>query len=658
MGMIADPYPGRRAYEEKDHDYFFGRAADTAIIAEHWKDSPLTVVTGPVASGKTSLLHAGVYPAMAEVRSGRLLPPAVLSSGMTFPFAALPDFNPYTYALLSGWSPGEVPTRLAGLTITEFLRRQARGHDGFLFAAIDQFEDIMIDASSGQRRAWRRQFLNDLAHACKATEGLHLLLVTRAEALSAIATALGIGTRHEVRLLSAANAVDAVTRPARAAGRAFASSAARQLVEELRISRVAHGTRFVRADGVEPSLLQIACHQLWRDLPGDHLEISAWDMREYSDVNASLAAYCAQVVDEVATEYSVNAQYRANAQQLYSWLLRTFITDGGERCAAHEGQASTAGMPNAVARALVDRHLLSTDQRSSSRWYELLSDRLIDPLRHAQVSHAQGKRLVLPTADRSLQTAMRQFALDEADLARASATRALASKPSVRVAADVESLLGNVAYEQGDYPNALARYQQAASLLEAAGDSSAALRCVAAVGQTLLALGRIREAVTEFRAAVERAPNNPVLQTQLALALWQQGEGEAAVAILNDVLGVDGANPEALRARGEILADLGDARSAIYDLDRPSIRDLPSAQAARGLALAELGDHPAATRAVADAVETAPHNGTVLFYAARTSRLTGDKASSWELAQRAVEATDPPLSPSHRKLAEELAIHE
>src|SRR5579862_8983986 len=106
MGMITgNPYPGRRAFQRGDCDLFFGRAADTADVAELWTGNRLTVVTGAVASGKTSLLKAGVYPAMARARLGELLPPALLSNGMTFPFAALPDFNPYTHALLSTWSP-------------------------------------------------------------------------------------------------------------------------------------------------------------------------------------------------------------------------------------------------------------------------------------------------------------------------------------------------------------------------------------------------------------------------------------------------------------------------------------------------------------------------------------------------------------------------
>jgi tetratricopeptide (TPR) repeat protein len=643
----GNPYPGRRAFQQADHDHFFGRATDTAIVAELWTTNRLTVVTGPVASGKTSLLNAGVYPAMAVAQPGVVLPAALPSNGMTFPFAALPEYNPYTYAMLSAWSPHAVPTRLAGLTVTEFVWQQARGHDHIIFAAIDQFEDIANDASTGQRRAWRRQFVGDLAQACKSITRLHLLVVTRTEALGAISTSLGIGARHEVKPLNVSNAKEAVAGPAASAGRTFTPGAVRQLVEDLRTSRIAsaQGERYVKADRVEPTLLQVACQQLWRDLPGGRPEISDSDIREYSDVDAALAAYCAQVIGEVAAEYNFKAQ------RLYSWLLKAFITDSGARGVAHEGQVSTADIPNAVARALVDRHLLSSEHVSSSRWYQLLSDRLIDSL-----LHAQGRRPVPSTADGYLRAAMRQLALDESNLAYTYADRALKSNPSVRVAADAESLLGNVAYEQGDHASALPHYRRAASLLDAAGDPGAALRCLAAVGQTLLALGRIGEAVAEFRAAVERAPNDLVLQTHLALALWQEGEGEAAVAVLNGVLGVDGARPEALRARGEILADLGDARSAIYDLDRPSVRDLPSAQAARGLALAELGDHPAAKRAINDAMETAPRNGTVLFYAARASALTGDKAASWELAQRAVDATDPPLSPSHRKLAEELAV--
>lgn len=80
--------------------------------------------------------------------------------------------------------------------------------------------------------------------------------------------------------------------------------------------------------------------------------------------------------------------------------------------------------------------------------------------------------------------------------------------------------------------------------------------------------------------------------------------------VLTKVLGIDGGNVAALQARGEILADLGEARYAMLDLDRLNLQGRPSTRAARGLALAELSD---------------------------------------------LNATDPPLSPQHREVALELA---
>jgi Flp pilus assembly protein TadD len=92
------------------------------------------------------------------------------------------------------------------------------------------------------------------------------------------------------------------------------------------------------------------------------------------------------------------------------------------------------------------------------------------------------------------------------------------------------------------------------------------------------------------------------------------------------------------------------------DLDRTAA-DRPSLRAARGLALAEIGDHPAALEEINEAVTDAPHNGPVLFYAARALDLTGDKDGARERAKEAIDAIDPALSKSHRQLAQRLAGH-
>ena len=92
------------------------------------------------------------------------------------------------------------------------------------------------------------------------------------------------------------------------------------------------------------------------------------------------------------------------------------------------------------------------------------------------------------------------------------------------------------------------------------------------------------------------------MQTELGWALWSMGQRRAAVAVLTDVLAIDGGDAEALRVRGEILADLGDARDALRDLDRVVHDERPSTRAARGLARAKLGE-PGADKEIEGALE-------------------------------------------------------
>ena len=639
MSKIAgNPYPGSRAFTQADRACFFGRDADSRAVIEFWMMNRLTVVSGPGASGKTSLLHAGVYPAMPVKRS-RMLPPGSLSHGMTFPFPALAEHNPFTLALLRSWSPEDVPTRLAGLSISDFVRRFARGEDGAIYAAIDQVEDLSLGSRHGRQETWRQEFLAELTQAMADHPRLHVLLVTRSEALGLVTNSVGGGARHALTGLTAQGAVAAITGAAQAAGRSFTEEAADRLIDDLSTPSV---TGPPAADHVEPSLLQAVCRQLWEDLPPSVTEISDWAIREYSDADNALAVRCGQVIGQVAALYDIPSK------QLRSWLVNNFVTDSGTRGGVHEGMRATAGLPNAVPRTLLDRHLLTSELDESVRYYRLLTRRLVEPLWKASVG-----RPAAPTSAEYLRAAERDLALGELDLAWTHGARALRAA-SLRERAQVESLLGNVEHRLGKPREALPHYRHASELLQATGDPPAAANQLAAVGRLLLAEGELTDALPELRAAVERAPNDLGLQTQLALALWQLGDGRGAAAILNSVLAIDGGHAEARRARGEILADLGEARNALLDLDRTA-PGRPLTRAARGLALAQLGDYTAATDEVNGAVADAQHSGPVLLYAARAFDLAGEKVSARERAREAIAATDPPLSQAHRRLAQKLA---
>ena len=617
MRTMDGPYPGSRPFRQAESNHFFGRAADADALAELWRTNRLTVVVGPAASGKTSLLHAGVYPLMSGKRSD-LMSPGRVCYGSTFPVASLSTNNPYTLALLRSWSAGEAVTKLAGLTVHDFIRRRAERREGVILAAIDQVEDLLVD--TGSRRGLRRRFLDDLAETIRTEPRLHLLLLVREEAAKLVCDVLGNGARYTVTPLTRAAAIEAVTGPVMGTGRSFADGAAEKLVTDLQVSRIAGvngGERNVVSDHVEPSLLQVVCARLWSLLPSDQEVITRDDVRWYGDADTALAEHCGRVVAAVADNHDLAAF------KLRSLLLGTFVTDLGTRGTAYQGPTSTAGMPNALVQELEDRHLLASEQRLGSRWFELLSDRLIDPLRKAP-----DERPPPVGADEYLRAAQRALTLSELDLAEKHAEQALRVSPGAafRLRAEATSLLGNLAVERERLKQAEAHYRAAARLFEAARDSEAVARQLAAAGQMLLAQGRPADAVSQLRAAVDRIPNDLVTQTELGLALWQLGEARAAVAVLTSVLAIDGGNPEALRARGEILADLGDARDAMADLERVVVHDRPSTRAARGLALAELGDQSAASRDIEDAIVEAPRNGPVLLYAARATALGGNEA--------------------------------
>ena len=61
----ACPYKGLEAYDVDDHDRFFGRDGHVAECLERLRSHRLLVVTGASGSGKSSLVRAGLVPALA-----------------------------------------------------------------------------------------------------------------------------------------------------------------------------------------------------------------------------------------------------------------------------------------------------------------------------------------------------------------------------------------------------------------------------------------------------------------------------------------------------------------------------------------------------------------------------------------------------------------
>lgn len=644
------PYVGLRAFRREDGSKFFGRDREACEVSDLWQAGRLTVLYGPSGVGKTSLIQAGVLP-LLDAGKTDVLPIGRVSHGSPFPSAALSRHNPHVFALLSSWSPSETPTRLAGLTIREFLSRRPPRQDPYgdpvlTLAAIDQAEELFGDFA--HRQPYREWFISQLVEALDGDPNLRLLVSIREDHLASILPhepkLAGMArSRFPLTALDTAAAVRATEGPLEGTGRSFAPGAARGLVDDLRMIRVgrALGEEVVAdAKAVEPVQLQVVCSAMWRSLPQDVRVISSDHVRRFANADRSLTDFSERMIAEVARDH-----FEDDVAELRSWLRRCLITELGTREVVYQGETVTAGMPNAVVRALVDRHILREDIKGGTRWCELSHERLIQPI--LQNDHVVVRAESRSFPDDYLRAAELSFRDGEFALAAKQAEEALARcGGNTRMRAEIESFLGNVAHRREDFEKAVSHYRNAAVHFETLGATSAVGGLLAGIGRLRLAQGRPSVAVRELYSAIRRVPNDLNIQTELAWALWYDGHPDAARDVLNDVLGREGNITEALRARGEILAGLGQAEAALRDLDRVRPLQWPSTRAAHALALASLGRLPEAEREVRAVLAEAGDHGPVLLYAALVRASAGDAASAADLAQRARAARAPGL-PAH-----------
>ncbi len=655
----GEPYIGLRPYDVDDRGRFFGRHRESHEVASLWLGSRLLVLHGPSGVGKTSLVCAGVIPIVSA--GADVLPVGRVSRGSAFPTAAVREHNPYTFALLSSWAPGDVYTRLSGLSILDFLTARRTRTDRYgdplpILAAIDRFEEFFHDFPD--RWAYRRDFLRELAEAAEAFPQLRLLIAIRHDSLADLLeyekTIAGRDTakvaRFALRSLSREAALEAVGRPLEGTERSFAPGVAAELVDGLRTIRLTTSigeTTQVVTETLEPAQLQVVCSELWRRLPDDVRLVTTEHLRDYADADKTLARFCGDAIARVSSDHGVPES------ELREWLEATFVTALGTRGSVYAGPSTTGGMANAVVRALEDHHILKSEWRNRSRWYELAHDRLIKPIRQMNKPVTESDDASLDARATSyLRAAEMALADGELTLAEKHAEEALRLCDGVdaRMEAEAESFLGGIALQRGRHESAERRYRRAAELFEALQDQTAVGRLLASLGELRFARGEYVAAVEELQGALLRLPGDPLIQIELARALSCSGQAQAAVAIYGSILTIAPEFAEALSGRGQIRADLGDAVSALDDLDRlsalhPEYKEHPDIRSARGLALATLGRYDEAAAEISAARRDAPGDGTVLLRAARVSRAMGDNESARRFAGRALSSNVGALLP-------------
>jgi DNA-binding SARP family transcriptional activator/energy-coupling factor transporter ATP-binding protein EcfA2 len=171
---VVCPYKGLARYEPADAEYFFGRERLVAELVTYLVGAGLVGVVGPSGSGKSSLVRAGLLPALAEgVLPGSDRWRQLLVRPGEHPMAelgvALGAGGPVTAALANGdegTATGDSPA--AGRGAANLVLAVATGAPTRLVLVVDQFEEVFTTCHNDAERA---RFLAMLVEAAQATDG-------------------------------------------------------------------------------------------------------------------------------------------------------------------------------------------------------------------------------------------------------------------------------------------------------------------------------------------------------------------------------------------------------------------------------------------------------------------------------------------------------
>jgi WD40 repeat protein len=364
----ASPYRGLESFEEGDARFFFGRTGEIQRLLEKLKASRLLAVMGPSGSGKSSLVRAGLLPAL---RQGALPGSADWRIALMTPGA-----QPLTAlaARLLELSPGEsmqaTVSRLLGDWETLHQAVALATADGSpgarVLIVVDQLEEVHTLCCDDEER---EAFFGNLLYAARVPEGpTAVALALRADfygpfaaypvfaqAIAAQQFLVGPMSRDALR--------EVIVRPAGLVGLHFEPGLVDTIVED-----VGEGP------GALP-LLQHALLELWERRHGRLLTLEAY--RDIGGVEGALARRGEEVFESLAPAEQLAARHT---------LLRLIqIGDGAEdtrrRTLARElvSAGTKRERVEVVVRSLVDARLLTTgvDERTGERWVNLAHEALV-----------------------------------------------------------------------------------------------------------------------------------------------------------------------------------------------------------------------------------------------------------------------------------------
>jgi formylglycine-generating enzyme required for sulfatase activity len=344
-----NPYRGLRTFEATHRGLFFGRGLEISAVTERLRTDAVVIVTGDSGVGKSSLLRAGVIPAIIDgaLGAGRSWETLTMIPGRR-PLAALAAaLGDPTLAARILDDPENMPREL-----------QKRAGDKSLLLFVDQMEELVTVADAEEVAA----FDAGLARISEGVPGVRLITTVRADFLSRIAALPRLG-RELSRLLYFLSPLpperirDVITGPANATSVTFES--------EDMIGTLVEATAHAGSGGLP--LLSFALAELWEARDREKSVITQVALDTMGGVAGALARHGDSVLA------GMPAADRIHARRV---LLR-LVTSVGTRVRRTEAELSVGEGTRIALDALVKGRLLVVHDGEEGATFELAHEVLV-----------------------------------------------------------------------------------------------------------------------------------------------------------------------------------------------------------------------------------------------------------------------------------------
>lgn len=345
------PYRGLFYFREEDAPFFFGREAAITQLVSAVQDRSLIAVVGASGSGKSSVVRAGLVPALRKSHDrvweiATIVPtdrPIHALAAVLIPFLE-PDMGEVTRLRETNQLAEDLLSRKIALRdIVDRVLAKQPGTDRLLLIA-DQWEELFTLC---KEEAARRCFIDNILEATAATK-LSAVLTLRGDFFGRAITDyrllsdcvqgaqvnLGPMNRQELRL--------AIEAPAKKVGLTFEAGLIDLILEQV---------------GDEPGhlpLVEFVLRRLWEDRQGGQLHHAAYKAM------GELQGAIAQKAESLFSKLSDEDQRKV--QQIFLRLVRLGEGEADTRRRATLGEVGAE--EHRLAKQLADERLLVTSQRA------------------------------------------------------------------------------------------------------------------------------------------------------------------------------------------------------------------------------------------------------------------------------------------------------